>query len=65
MAGYIEVMLELKLEDPEPELLRAGFKDVMLFNLDLKKIDCLQLDRHSVSGWQKLQVDNNSNSKGS
>ncbi len=44
----------LESEDPEPELLRAGFKDVMLFNLDLKKIDCLQLDRQSASRSQKL-----------
>lgn len=34
VAGYIEVMLEFESEDPEPELLRAGFKDVMLFNLE-------------------------------
>ena len=37
-AGYIEAMLELESEGPEPELLRAGLKDVVDAYLQMNKL---------------------------
>jgi DNA-binding phage protein len=37
-ASYIEVMLELESETPEPELLRAGLKDVVDAYLQMNKL---------------------------
>ncbi len=37
-ASYIETMLELESEGPEPELLRAGLKDVVDAYLQMNKL---------------------------
>ena len=37
-ASYIEVMLELESEGPEPELLRAGLKDVVDAYLQMNEL---------------------------